>query len=64
MTQITAWTVLCRRKDYAGVKVVVLGAELITKSFLQLFSLGLSSVLESLVKAAFIVFLSLPCSLK
>ena len=33
--------------DHAGVKVVVLGAELITKIFLQLFPLGLSSVFES-----------------
>ena len=55
MTQITAWTVSCRKKDYAGVKVVVLGAELITKSFLQLFSLGLSSVLKSSTKASSVI---------
>ena len=35
---------------HAEVKVVVLGAELIIESFLQLFSLGLSSMLESLTE--------------
>ena len=38
---------LLRGLCHTGVKVVVLGAELITKSFLQLLSLGLSSVFES-----------------
>ena len=42
MTLITAWTVSCRSEGCR-----ILGAELITKSFLQLFSLELSSVFES-----------------
>ena len=42
MTLITAWTVSCRSEGCH-----ILEAELITKSFLQLFSLELSSVLES-----------------
>ena len=53
--------------------VVVLGADVVMmKTFLQLFSLGLSSVLgkfsrnfiHATVKAAFLVFLSLCFSLK
>ena len=42
----TNYCVDCVMQDL-GVKVVVLGAELITKSFQQLFSLRLSSVFES-----------------
>ena len=68
----TAWTVSCRRKDYAGVKVVVLGAELITKKLSTIilswviFCVGKlnKTFIRATVKAAFMVFLSLPCSLK
>ena len=37
---------LCHAGVKPGVKVVVLGAELATKSFLQLFSLGMSLCLK------------------
>ena len=49
------WHKLLRGLCHAIVKVVVLGAELITKSFPQLFTLGLSSVFESSIETSSLV---------